>query len=888
MPVLSIGDRRLGAILLQLGYVSDADLQRALERHGEVGGRLSDILIESGLVSERRIAKAIEDELNYPLVNLIAVQPPAEVTALMEGERAQELQALPFGLEGDVLRVAFVDPLNTMAIELIEDLTGYTVEPYQALREQMRWAVAKYYPELGLDVPELEHAATPADERLGQRLIKSGLISESQLKQALALQEPGGDHLGKILVNLGHITEEVLYKMLSEQAKLPFVSDIGQTEVPDDIATVLLRADAIRYGAVPLKKEKNEIVVAISDPHKGSELKKLITQPLKLVMAPASEIEALINKVYSQRNRLGEALVQQGKVNREQLAEALVQQRKAGKSKPLGEVLMELGFATPDEVEKALAKQRAGGGRLEDTLVQSGKLSPEMLARSLAVQLGYEFINPSETPPDPAVVNMIPEPQARRYTLFPYKLQENALVVVMKDPRNVFALDDLKLMTGREIIPAVAPEKEISKLIDRFYSGGGGDHESLNKELSSLGRDSKAEDAQDTSLDDNAVVRTVDMIIREAVLAEASDIHIEPSEEKVTVRIRVDGSLREYTVLPKAAAPSMVARLKIMANLDIAERRVPQDGRIRFKSKNISTDLRTSTLPTIYGEKVVMRILQKATNIPEIEELGFTEFNFRRFQDTILKPYGIFLITGPTGSGKSFTTFSALKRIATPDINVTTIEDPVEYEIPGINQSQVNNLAGMTFARALRAFLRQDPDVIMVGEIRDTETAKTAVEAALTGHLVVGTLHTNDAAGAVTRLEEMGVEPFNISASLIGVLAQRLARRVCSGCKVEASADRETLRRLGMSEAEVAGAKLQKGVGCEKCGGTGYRGRLAIHELMIVEDPVRDAIVAGKSSTEVKEAAIKGTGMRTLRQDGITKASQGVTTLEEILSITND
>ena len=364
----------------------------------------------------------------------------------------------------------------------------------------------------------------------------------------------------------------------------------------------------------------------------------------------------------------------------------------------------------------------------------------------------------------------------------------------LKDPRNVFALDDLRLMTGREIVPAVAPEKDILKLIERFYASSVTDVDALNKELLALGGGSSKEDANnDPNLDDNAVVRTVDTIIREAIVAEASDIHIEPTQDKISVRIRVDGSLREYMVLPKAAGQSVAARIKIMAQLDIAERRVPQDGRIRFRSKNIQVDLRTSTLPVVYGEKVVMRILQKASNIPEIEDLGFSEWNFQRFQDTILKPYGIFLITGPTGSGKSFTTFSALKRMATPDVNVTTIEDPVEYEIPGINQSQVNNAAGMNFARALRAFLRQDPDIIMVGEIRDHETAKIAVEAALTGHLVIGTLHTNDAAGAVTRLEEMGVESFNISAALVGVLAQRLVRRICTKCKVEAAADPEVL-----------------------------------------------------------------------------------------------
>jgi type IV pilus assembly protein PilB len=301
----------------------------------------------------------------------------------------------------------------------------------------------------------------------------------------------------------------------------------------------------------------------------------------------------------------------------------------------------------------------------------------------------------------------------------------------------------------------------------------------------------------------------------------------------------------------------------------------------------MTLDLRLSTLPTVYGEKSVMRILKKADSIPEIEKLGIADYNFQKFSDIIEKPYGIFLITGPTGSGKSFTTFSMLKRIARPEVNVTTVEDPVEYEVPGINQTQVNVKAGLTFASALRSFLRQDPDIIMVGEIRDQETAQISVEAALTGHLVIATLHTNDAPGAVTRLEEMGLEPFNIGASLIGVIAQRLVRRVCKNCKVEYTPSPDVLRRIGVDPSEIEGKTLYKGVGCEECNGTGYNGRAGIHELFVVDDDVRNAIVRGASSTEIKDIAINN-GMKTLRGDGIHKAFEGLTTLEEILSKTSE
>jgi type IV pilus assembly protein PilB len=659
-------------------------------------------------------------------------------------------------------------------------------------------------------------------------------------------------------------------------------------KISEDVWTLLLRGDAVRFQAVPYQDDGATITVLCPEPKRQPDIQALFSKQIKIMMVSPTEVEALIERLYQQKGRLGEELVQQGKVNREQLAEALKVQRKAGKSKPLGEVLVEMGFVEGDEVERALAKQRSGGGRLEDTLVQSGKLSPEMLAKSLAVQLGYEFVNPNQEAPDPGVITLIPENQARRYTLFPFKMQGTSLQVLMKDPRNVFAIDDLKLMTGREVVPVVATESDIQKLIDRAYGSSGVSADELNKELAALGSGGKQVEEVDSSLDDNAVVRTVDHIIREAILAEASDIHIEPNPDNIRVRLRIDGNLRELTTLPKASAQSIAARIKIMGGLDIAERRVPQDGRVQFKSKGINSDLRLSTLPIKYGEKIVMRILQKATNIPEIEDLGLSEYNLARYADLIQIPYGIFLITGPTGSGKSYTTFSTLKRIATPDVNVSTIEDPIEYEIPGLNQSQVNNAAGMTFARALRSFLRQDPDIIMVGEIRDTETAKIAVEAALTGHLVIGTLHTNDSAGAVTRLEEMGVELFNISASLVGVMAQRLVRRVCKNCKTEMPADPDVLRRLGIPDERIQGATLMKGVGCDKCNGTGYKGRMGIHELLVMDDHIRKAIIEGKTSTEVRAVAREKAGLRTLMEDGIEKALAGHTTLEEIASMISE
>ncbi|WP_243091241.1 type IV pilus assembly ATPase PilB [Thermus neutrinimicus] len=886
MSVLTIGDKRLGAILLDVGLLTDEELQMALERHREVGGSLAEVIVDSGLLSERRIAQAIEDHFGIPLVELHTLEIPPKVKALLPAEKAKELQAIPFALdeEAGVVRVAFVNPLDTLALEEVEDLTGMVVEPYQATKSAFLYALAKNYPELGLPLPPPPSSPRREELKVGELLLEKGLLDRNTLEEALVEQEKTGDLLGRILVRKG-LPEEDLYQVLAEQRGMGFLPST-QGLSPDPAATsLLLRSDALRYSAVPLGFKNGEVEVVLADPRHKEAVAELLGQPARFLLTLPKEWEALFHQAYPEKSRLGEVLVQEGRLSREDLREALEVQRRLPKAKPLGEILVELGLARPEDVEEALRKQRQGGGRLEDTLVASGKLKPEALAQAVAAQLGYTYINPEENPPDPGAALLLPEDLARRYGVFPHHLEGKTLVLLMKDPRNILALDDVRLALKRkglayEVVPAVATEAAITKLIERFYG-----KEELGEIAKELSKGYQEEEAVTPELDESAAQKFVKQVIREAYLQDASDIHIEPRQSDVLVRLRIDGALRQYTTLPKGALNSIISVVKILGGLNIAERRLPQDGRVRYREGSIDVDLRLSTLPTVYGEKAVMRLLKKAADIPEIEGLGFAPGVFERFQEVISKPYGIFLITGPTGSGKSFTTFSILKRIATPDKNTQTIEDPVEYEIPGINQTQVNPQAGLTFARALRAFLRQDPDIIMVGEIRDSETAKIATEAALTGHLVIATLHTNDAAQAITRLDEMGVELFNISAALIGVLSQRLVRRICDHCKVEVKPDPEVLKRLGLSQGEIQGAKLYKGLGCERCGGTGYKGRYAIHELLVVDDEIRHAIVAGKSATEIKEIARKK-GMKTLREDGIYKALQGITTLEEVLART--
>jgi len=884
MAVLSIGDKRLGAVLLERGYVTDDALQHAIGRHAEVGGRLTDVLVQIGVISEQRIARAVEESIGIPLVMLPRVDVMPEALAKVPANTAFEVGALAFAVDGHRLRVAFEDPLDALALEEIEDVSGCVVEPYQGLQSEIKWALATYYPELGLTPPVDVQVDTSL--RLGALAVAKGLLNPEELQDAISEQQRTGGQLGRILIKRGHLDADALSILLAEQYELPFVATLEGVPFDERLASQLLRLDAVQFGAVPLRHEDEGIVVAISDPRRCSDVEAIVQVPLRFVVSTDGQVQKRIETMYAHdKGRLGETLLMGKKLKREQLRKALEEQAKLGKVKPLGEVLIDLGYVTQVEVDEALNKQRSGGGRLEDTLVQSGKISPEMLAKSLAMQLGYEYIDDGNAKIDPLVVTMVPEPTVRRYQAMPIRLEGNVLIVAMKDPRHVFALDDIRLITGKEIQPAVSTEDALNRMINRFYRDGA-DMDELARAMLAEVRSGQVEVEEDTSaIDDNALVKVVNNIIREAILNDISDIHIEPRPESVIVRVRKDGSLREYMTMPKATAGALAARIKIMGGLNIAERRLPQDGRIRYKDRSTEVDLRLSTLPTVYGEKIVMRLLKKATSIPEIEQLGFAVHNYQRFTDVIKKPYGMFLITGPTGSGKSFTTFSILKRIATPDVNVTTVEDPVEYEVPGINQTQVNVKAGLDFARALRSFLRQDPDVIMVGEIRDHETAKISMEAALTGHLLIATLHTNDSAGAVVRLTEMGIEPFNVSASLIGVLAQRLVRRVCRECRIEYTPEPDVLRRLGMPPEEIRGKKLFRGVGCEKCGGSGYNGRYAIHELLIVDDALSNAIVKEASALELKEIAMKS-GMRTLREDGVLKAFEGITTLEEVLART--
>jgi type IV pilus assembly protein PilB len=549
--------------------------------------------------------------------------------------------------------------------------------------------------------------------------------------------------------------------------------------------------------------------------------------------------------------------------------------------KNLGHILVERGLISPEQLASAEDQQRSTGRSLGRVLVDGKMVTEKDLVAALATQIGMGFVDLAEGEIDPRAATMVNETILRRHSVLPIGFQDGKLVVAMSDPANVVAIDDMRTLTKMEVKPVVATKDDILASIGK-YASMADDMDALTDEM--YGGDDDNEDLSNLQAvtEEAPIVKFVNLLISQAVADGASDIHIEPGEKDLRVRYRIDGVLHEVMKSPRSIQAGVISRLKIMADVDISERRIPQDGRISLNVHGKAIDLRFSTLPTVYGEKVVMRILDKTSVLLSLDDLGFLDHNLKRFEVAYKKPYGMILVTGPTGSGKSTTLYATLNVVNQPGVNIITTEDPVEYRLPGISQVQVNNKVGLTFAAALRSILRQDPDIILVGEMRDRETAHIGIEASLTGHLVLSTLHTNDAPSAVTRLTEMGIEPFLVGSAVDCVLAQRLARKVCSKCVEMVRPDAELLKAAGFDDDIVADRPpVPTAVGCTTCSNTGYRGRLAIHEVMTVTEEIERLAVARASTEEVNRVAVEQ-GMRMLRDDGLAKVLLGRTTIEEI------
>ncbi|MFA5499631.1 MAG: ATPase, T2SS/T4P/T4SS family [Candidatus Omnitrophota bacterium] len=565
----------------------------------------------------------------------------------------------------------------------------------------------------------------------------------------------------------------------------------------------------------------------------------------------------------------------------------------------LTDILIKGNLLKKKDLDKALETQKKSGGSLGKILIEQGYISQKNLVVAISSQLDIPPIDLAKYKIDKELVKTIPEKIARQYILLPLSKIGNVLTIVMSDPLNVFAIDDVKMLTHFKIDLAIAPENEIKDAINSYY-GTTAQTQEIAKILEEVKPGDDVEFVEEERIDVSEVteesqkapiVKVVSLILNEAIKKRASDIHIEPCEKFLRVRYRIDGSLHDIFTLPKKNQNAVLARLKIMSRLDITETRMPQDGRFKISFEGKEIDFRVSVLPITFGGKVVLRILDKSSINIGLEKLGFLPGPLNTFRTALSRPYGMLLVTGPTGSGKSTTLYSIISQLNTPERNIITLEDPVEYETEGITQIPARPEIGLTFATGLKSVLRQTPDIIMVGEIRDFETADIAIKASLTGQLILSTLHTNDSAGAITRLIDMGVEPFLVASSLVLASAQRLMRKICENCKEEMPVPAEVLERLGLESAEVKKKNIKtfyKGRGCQHCNDTGYYGRVAILEALLIDDQVRSMVMRKASSDEIKDYAVKQTKMLTLRDNAIQNCIMGITTLEEVLRVTSE
>ncbi len=570
----------------------------------------------------------------------------------------------------------------------------------------------------------------------------------------------------------------------------------------------------------------------------------------------------------------------------------------------IGELLLKSNYITPEQLETALQHQRQHGGRLGSILISLGYVEDDDITSLLSKKYGVPSINLSFFEIDPSVIKLIPVDVAQKYMVVPLSRVGSTLTVASADPTNVFAMDDIKFMTGFNVEPVVATEASIMEALEKYYGTPhsielkkvydqiAGEKESLELDLDpNLDDEEVSIDQLQQSSEEAPIIKLVNLILAESLKRGASDIHVEPYEKDFRVRFRIDGILYNIMNPPLRLRDAITSRIKIMAKMDISEKRLPQDGRIKirtkFNGKQKEIDYRVSSLPTLFGEKIVLRILDRDMLPLDMSKLGFEEASLKRIESAILKPYGMVLVTGPTGSGKTSTLYAALNRLNTPETNIMTAEDPVEYNFPGINQVQIKEQIGLTFASALRSFLRQDPNIILVGEIRDFETTEIAIKAALTGHLVLSTIHTNDAPSTISRLLNMGIEPFLVATSVHLICAQRLIRKVCMDCRTDVKTPLPALIKAGFTEEEAKNVHTYKGQGCKTCNGTGYKGRIGMYEVMEISEDIQELILVGASAREIRHKAIEQ-GMLTLRQSGLAKVKAGLTTLDEVLKETVD
>ncbi len=935
--------RRIGEILVDQGKVTEEQVNEALEIQKTDSRSLGKIMVAKGFITNDDLAVALAMRLDVEFVDLAESSVDQEMLELFDEVVLQQHNAVPLKIEHGRLLVAMSSPNDLFARSDLTISAGYPVTPViashdsiQLLHERVFGSATKTTePEVGEPEP-LSAKAMPrpsngassrrsartnrgTGQKIGQLLLTEGQITREQLDEALAIQKSDSQRwIGEVIASLGFATMLTIAESLGRRLKVDHVvlSELKDGEF--DSSTLELFDEQIlrKHSVLPLRVEEGRLILAMADPNDLfalEDLRIIAKMPIRPVVAVEDDLEGALSHLFGDEETttsgitttdtppdqpvtqepadIGSSDSTNGRS--EQLLprepgsrlEKIPKSRKIGVGGgKIGDILVDQGKISEVQLEEALLTQQTDSRQLGEILILLGFINKNDLARALAVRLRLEYIDLTESDVDRAVANLIEQKVLRKHGVIPLRMENGRLLVAMSDPTNIYALEDLMMISGSPVTPIVALESQIQRVQNKIYAMG----EEVTEFLEEAGRESIGDSFDEIDLgnvnpDEAPIIRLVGSILQQAVGEGASDIHIEPRARELTVRMRVDGVLREVMSIPPKLQNGVIARLKIVANLDIAEKRIPQDGRFSVKLGGQKIDLRVAALPTVFGEKIVLRLLDTSNAEIALTALGFPVKVYEKYEEIFRRPYGAILVTGPTGSGKSTTLYATLNELNSPEKNIITVEDPVEFRMQGVNQIQTNPKAGLTFASALKSILRADPDIVMIGEIRDFETAKIAVEAALTGHLVLATLHTNDAPGALSRLTDMGVEPFLTSSAVDCVVAQRLARRLCEACKEPTEIDDSVLDDVSFPRGLVEGSVMNfhKAVGCNRCGGSGYRGRVGVYELMVVGDEIKDMILRRESTNVIGHSAEQA-GMVRLRDDGLLKVAEGLTTIEEV------
>ncbi len=941
-----ISPRTIAEILVSEGEVSEEQVQEALRAHGQDERSLGEILISFGYITPGKLARTISRRLNVEYVVLSHENVDPDLVGMVGPDVLEQCEAIPLRVENGKLVVAMKNPKDPRARSCITKSVGRPIIPVAAAEDAIR-AARKRLLDNGVasgggSAGKRDASPASAGLKIGEILVAEGKISEEQLQRALDLQKDDSRNLGEILLFLDLVSPADLAQALARRLRRDYValSELGEDDVDPEAVGLLDEETCRKYKVLPLRFEDERLVMAMSDPNDLfalEDLRMITGRSLIPVVVTKDDLFRALDHLYpgaekdegpataevangeieargqepepspdaspalegtEEDEKAGDTPEEPGPEGTEATASgadaggaghAPFRTRRGGRtltSGRIGEILVSEGKVSEEQLRHALEVRERDPRQVGEILLSQGLVTPVDLARALARKLRLDFIELTDNDVDRGALSLVDQKVLRRHGAVPLRVNDGRIKVAMSDPTDIHALEDLRMISGYPVTPVVATPQDVQRTQNKLFAL----EEGVSEFLQDAAADPDFEEDEDIQLgvdagaDEAPIIRLVSSILQQAVGDGASDIHIEPQAQEVTVRFRVDGVLREVMSVPQKLQSGMLARLKVIASLNIAERRVPQDGRFSVRLGGGKVDIRVATLPTAYGEKIVLRLLDTSSVEADLTKLGFSPGAFRRYEEVFRRPYGAILVTGPTGSGKSTTLYATLNELNSPERNIITIEDPIEYRVPGLNQIQVNPRAGLTFASGLRSILRSDPDVIMIGEIRDLETAKISVESALTGHLVLATLHTNNAPGALTRLTEMGVEPFLTSSAVDCVIAQRLARRLCGRCKEPTNLEPEVLEEMGFPFDLVPEKDLDfyKAVGCERCGGSGYRGRLGIYELMRVTEELRELILRRVSTSEISAAAEKA-GMVRLKDDGLLKAAQGMTSAEEVL-----